>query len=296
MAVHEPVRAAIGKFVEVVDFALALWLLLLFPDGRFRPRWTRVLAVCWLLVGAGSLFLPGSALDMQTWPTALDACFIPVCVLLALVAQVSRYQRISGPAERQQTKWFAVGLAIIMFDFAIIGNVLTPYLPLTWPAASPTRMLLADVLLYTEHNVAFLVFPLALGIAILRHHLWDIDVLINRALVYVSLSAILAGIYIGGVAGSQSVVQATIGETSNVAVAASTLAVAALFQPLRRRVQASVDRRFYRRKYDATRTLTAFGSTLRDETDLGRIQATLLAAVHETMQPAHASLWLRPLD
>jgi hypothetical protein len=232
---------------------------------------------------------------MLAWPTALFAGFIPSCLALAIGAQVWRYRRASGPAERQQTKWFALGLTISMIDFAI-GNVLTDYHSIMWPAVSPARFVLTDLLIYTVHNLAFLAKPLAWTIAILRHRLWDIDVIINRALVYVSLSVALALIYFGGVALSQSVVRAAIGETSNVAVAASTLAVAALFRPLRRQLQATVDRRFYRRKYDATRTLDAFGSTLRDETDLARIQATLLAAVQDTMQPAHASLWLRPLE
>jgi hypothetical protein len=292
---YAPVRATIGLVVELVGFALLLWLVLLFPDGHFRPRWTRALAACWLLVGIGSLFLPGSPLDLLAWPAPLFAGFIPVCIALAVAAQVWRYRRISGPVERQQSKWFAVGILVLLVDFAI-GNVLTNAHALVWPTASPTHMLLADLLLYTEHNLAFLVFPLALAIAILRHRLWDIDALINRALVYVSLSAILATVYFGGVALSQSLVRAVIGQTSHVAVAASTLAVAALFQPLRRRLQAAVDRRFYRRKYDATRTLASFGGALRDETDLNRIQANLLAAVHDTMQPAHASLWLRPLE
>jgi hypothetical protein len=292
---HAPMRGAVGLLLETVAFALLLWLLLLFPDGRFRPRWTVALAAGWLVAGIGSLFLPGSPLDMLAWPTAIFAGFIPSCLALAVGAQVWRYRRISGPAERQQTKWFALGLIITIIDFAV-GNVLTEYRAIQWPAVSPTRFVLTDLLLYSVHNVAILAIPLAWTIAILRYRLWDIDVIINRALVYVSLTATLVVIYAGGVALSQSVVRAAIGETSNVAVAASTLAVAALFRPLRRWVQATVDRRFYRRKYDAARTLDAFGSTLRDETDLGRIQSDLLAAVQDTMQPAHASLWLRPLE
>jgi hypothetical protein len=132
------------------------------------------------------------------------------------------------------------------------------------------------------------------GIAILRYRLYDIDVIINRTLVYSSLTAMLVGLYFGGVVVLQRVFVALAGQQSTLAVVASTLAIAALFNPLRRRVQTFVDRRFYRRKYDATRTLAAFNSRLREETDLDSLSGEVLGVVRETMQPEHASLWLRP--
>jgi hypothetical protein len=292
MAVAEPVRAAIGKLVELVGFTLALWLLFLFPDGRFRPRWSRVVAMAWLLAGIGALLLPGTPLDMLSWSLLLSAAFIPICAALAIAAQGWRYRHISSPVERQQTKWFALGLTIVLIEFSI-GNVLTSYAPLAWPAASPTQVVLTDLILYTIHSLAFLTIPLSLAVAVLRYRLWDIDVLINRALVYGGLSATLVGVYLGSVVLVEALVRAASGQGSNLAIAVSTLATAGLIQPLRRRIQATVDRRFYRRKYDATRTVAAFGAALRDETDLGRIQTSLLAIVEETMQPAHVSLWLR---
>jgi hypothetical protein len=142
--------------------------------------------------------------------------------------------------------------------------------------------------------LSFMLLPLSIGVAVLRSHLFDIDVLINRTLVYGSLTATLVALYFGGIVALQRLFVVLTGERSTLAVVVSTLAIAALFNPLRRRVQSFIDRRFYRRKYDARKTLEAFSSKLRDETDLETLNKELVGVVRETMQPAHASLWLRP--
>jgi hypothetical protein len=142
--------------------------------------------------------------------------------------------------------------------------------------------------------LTFVGVPIAVGIAILKHRLYDIDVVINRALVYGPLTALLAAAYVVGVVSLQAVLRVLTGQESTLAIVASTLVIAALFGPLRRRVQGFVDRLFYRRKYDARKTLEAFSARLRDETDLEALDAHLLSAVTQTLQPEHVSLWLRP--
>jgi hypothetical protein len=206
------------------------------------------------------------------------------------VAQLYRYARISDRTQRQQTKWVVFGVAI-----AIAGALTTIFtvgaavdLPSEDVGPKMLSMLLMD---------AFgLLIPLSLGVAVLRARLFDIDVIINRTLVYGSLTAILALVYFGGVTMTQSVLQTLTGqeELPQLAIVASTLVIATLFNPLRRRIQSFIDRRFYRSKYDAGKTLEGFSARLRDETDLEALHDDLVGVVRETMQPASVSLWLRP--
>jgi hypothetical protein len=203
---------------------------------------------------------------------------------------VLRYRR-SGSEEREQIKWiaFAGSFVGLMSVITVFSTLIFEPLFLDSTGTQPLWVgVLQDVEL-----LSFAGIPVAVGIAVLRYRLYDIDLLINRALVYAPLSAMLALIYVGGVVGMQAVFRAITGQESTLAVVASTLAIAALFNPLRRRVQTFVDRRFYRRKYDAAKTLAAFNSRLREETDLDSLSDEVLGVVRETMQPAHASLWLR---
>jgi hypothetical protein len=154
-----------------------------------------------------------------------------------------------------------------------------------------TRIELDTELLFA---LSIALFPAAIAVAIFRHRLYDINVILNRALVYGSLTVTLGLVYIGGVVGLQYVFRTLTGGESQLAIVASTLAIAGLFVPLRRRVQSFIDRRFYRRKYDATKILEAFGTRLRNETDLEQLNTELLAVVSTTMQPEHVSLWLKP--
>jgi hypothetical protein len=180
-------------------------------------------------------------------------------------------------------KWF-VYVTVVLVGGSILTSVIGVATGLRW----------LEHLSFALSMVALVGLPVAVGIAIFRYRLYDIDVVINRTLVYGPLTALLVLFYLGGVVSLQFVFRALTGQESQIAIVASTLAIAALFNPLRKRVQAFVDRRFYRRKYDARKTLEAFSATLRDETDLDALSGALVGVVRETMQPAHVSIWLRP--
>jgi hypothetical protein len=253
-----------------------------FPNGRFVPRWTRWLAIAVALLFVPDIFFPAE----EIWPIVR----LPFLGFLGslVVAQVYRYRRVSGPAERQQTKWVVFGVAVALVGFAALITLVN--LVLSPRSLGP----LAEMAISTCVYGLIALIPLSIGVAILRSGLYEIDVIINRTLVYGALTATLVGVYFGGIVVLQRVFVALTGEQSTLAVVASTLAIAALFNPLRRRIQGFVDRRFYRRKYDARKTLGAFSVKLRDETDLNALGDDLINVVRETMQPAHVSLWLRP--
>jgi hypothetical protein len=191
--------------------------------------------------------------------------------------------RYAGRVERQQIKWFAYATMVVISG-VILKNVVYPVVSVTW--------LWWVSLILTAVGVTS--SPVAMGLAILRYRLFEIDLIINRTLVYGPLTATLVALYFGAVVLLQRLFVALTGQKSTLAVVASTLLIAALFNPLRRRIQSFIDKRFYRRKYDARKTLEAFSAKLRDETDLEALNNELLGVVRETMQPAHISLWLRP--
>jgi hypothetical protein len=211
-------------------------------------------------------------------------------VVVLMIALIYRYRYASSPLQRQQTKWVIYGGS--MSGIIVVGLTVPLYLfPAFGQAGSFYQLVIAPAYLF----IVF-IFPLSLGLAILRYRLYDIDLLINRTLVYGTLTISLALIYVGLVIGLGSLVRLFTGQLaqSPVVIVVSTLAIAALFQPLRHRTQRVIDRRFYRRKYDAVKTLEAFSATLRNEVDLNKLGEHLLTVVQETMQPAHISLWLRP--
>jgi hypothetical protein len=261
-------------------------LLYLFPDGRFVPRWARLLAV---FVVASNLFLDASPVPISTFPPWMLGALYLVNGGSGVVAQIYRYTRVSGPVQRQQTKWVVFGLAAT--TLVIFGREI-PLLIFPSLSASSSFYFLLSTYAYPP---GLLLIPLTLGIAILRYRLWDIDILINRTLVYGTLTALLALVYFGLVITLQALFKGVTGQVgaSPLVIVISTLAIGALFQPLRRRIQKIIDRRFYRRKYDAARTLAAFSATLRNEVDLNQLSEQLVAVVQETMQPASVSLWLR---
>jgi hypothetical protein len=278
-------------------FLIVMFLLLLFPTGRLpSPRWRPVL---WGAVGYIGFFTlvvwlsPVSAdtrlqefvrnplgLEIAIMNLLVDLLYltIPLLVVVSGTAVIARFRRSRGD-ERQQLKWFAYAVAVMVVVFVI------------WFSLELAGLVPLSALAFT---VPLLGLPIAVGIAILKYRLYDIDVVINRTLVYGTLTATLAATYFGGVVLLQGAFRALTGQESQLAVVASTLLISALFGPLRRRVQAFIDRRFYRGKYDARKTLEAFSAKLRDETDLDALSDNLVGVVRETMQPAHVSLWLRP--
>jgi hypothetical protein len=307
-----PFPAAIGS-LGVWTWAptlglLGIYLILLFPDGRLPSRRWRPLA--WLsgaviiLVSLGTALTPGRLPDLggvrnpfglEEYPWVADAAqgvtlLLPLCMLASALSLVLRFVR-SGGEEREQIKWLAfaalilgLGSSSFVIPTIILSNNTGGGDPL-W------QNLLEDAVLLSVAGI-----PVAIGFAVLKYRLYDIDVVINRTLVYGALTATLVALYFGGVAATQAIFRALTGQQQQpqIAVVISTLVIAALFHPLRRRIQAFIDRRFYRSKYDAAKTLEDFSAKLRDETDLDALSNDLVGVVRETMQPAHVSLWLRP--
>jgi hypothetical protein len=276
-----------AMFLTLLSGLLFLLVVALFPTGQFVPHW-----MPWLLplsvvsYFTSPLFLDPLALPAPAWLPALGIFLLAALSLLQLAAPIYRYRWMSGPVERQQIKWivYAISLILVVFVAGSLPLLIFPSLD------SPDSLyLLAFTPVYT---LAGVLIPLAFGIAILRHHLWDIDIIIRRTLVYSALTFTLALIYIGCIVVSRSLVAPLTGG-SEVAIVASTLAIAALFNPLRRHFQNLIDRRFYRRKYDAAKTLGAFGATVRDETDLNALTSEMLRVVDHTIQPEFVGLWLR---
>lgn len=290
---------------------LGTFMVMLFPDGRLPSRRWRPLA--W--ISGAVILLVSVALDLSPGPlpdrggvrnplgiggypwlqyvrVAL-VLLLPVCILASALSLISRYRR-SGKEVRQQIKWLAFAASFIGANYLVVlvSQLLVAPDVLLSDGTTPLWVSLEQNLLL----ISFACIPTAIGFAVLKYRLYDIDILINRALVYGMLTASLVLVYLGGVVSSQYALRSLTGGESTLAVVASTLAMAALFNPLRRRMQAFVDRRFYRKKYDAAKTLEAFGARLRNETDLKELSSDLVSVVNETLQPEHASLWLRPRD
>jgi hypothetical protein len=279
----------VGRFVPGMTSAvrlLGIWrypalgaFLLTFPTGRFTPRWSWLVLLLWVVPVALARNFGVSLMLPLIW--------ITLSFGLVLGVQVYRYRHVYGAMQRQQTKWLVLAIAIAV-SFPLVSAVMQ--------ALNPDLSVLVFILNGPQGTTSFLPIAVAVAVALLHYQLYDIDRLINRALIYGSLTATLALLYFAMVLGAQTILQALTGQRGQqpLFIVASTLLVAALFQPLRRRIQALVDQRFYRRRYDATKTLAAFGTALRTETDLAHLSRRLVAVVEETMQPAYVSLWLLP--
>jgi hypothetical protein len=222
---------------------------------------------------------------------------LPLCILASAVSLVLRYRR-SGGGVREQIKWiaFVASLTGLLYLIALISPFIFLAPKMLGGGGSLPPPPLRFEPLFLVAVLGFAGVPVAMGFAMLRHRLYDIDVIVNRTLVYGSLTALLVAVYLGGVATTQAIFRSLTGQEQQpqLAVVVSTLVIAALFNPLRRRIQSIIGRRFYRRRYDAVRTLEAFPARLRDETDLEALNDELVSVVRETMQPTHVSLWLRP--
>jgi hypothetical protein len=266
---------------------LLVLVFLLFPTGQFVPHWMRW-TVAVFLVGDLSFFFPDTPLLPNVSAIQLGWLVVVGELTTVAAAQLYRYRRVSSPRERQQTKWVVFGLAVPITVYMLL-TVLGLFFPML-VERSPLLLLASNEAAFTLP----LFLPLSFGFAILRYRLWDIDSIINRTLVYGTLTVTLTAVYVGLVIGLQTLLRGLISQDNSVAIVLSTLVIAALFQRLRHGIQRSIDRRFYRRKYDSTKIVAAFSATLRNEVDLDLLREQLVKVVQETMQPSHVSLWLRP--
>jgi hypothetical protein len=223
----------------------------------------------------------GSVENLPLFGVLLNGLLV-IAFVGAAASVVVRFRRSRG-VERLQMKWF-VYVTVVLVGGSILTSVIGVATGLRW----------LEQFSFVLSMVALVGLPITVGIAVFRYRLYEIDVVINRTLVYGPLTALLVLFYLAGVVSLQYVFRALTGQESQIAIVASTLLIAALFTPLRRRIQSFIDRSFYRRKYDARKTLEAFSAKLRDKTDLGALNNELVGVVRETMQPAHISLWLRP--
>jgi len=307
-----PYPAAVGslsEFLPPTALLLGTFLILLFPDGRLpSSRWRPVAWLCGTVIAITivvGILVPGPlsevwnvrnpfGLEGQPWLADANEAIgllFPFCLLASASSLLLRYLR-AGEEVREQIKWLDFAASVVALG--VSGAVIHGFI-FSSGASGSTDPLLGNLLEDTI-TLSFAGVPVAIGFAVLKYRLYDIDLIINRTLVYGSLTAILLVAYLGGVTATQTLFQTFTGreDLPQLAIVVSTLVIAAMFNPLRRRVQSFIDRRFYRRKYDARKALEGFSATLRNETELDGLNAELVTVVRETMQPEHVYLWLRP--
>jgi hypothetical protein len=257
----------------------------LFPNGKLVSRW-----IGWTLLALCLIDMAPSFFPTMPFGDLIESIFVLGAFPLVVASVIYRYRRASTPVEQQQAKWVVFGLLVVFVAFMAW---FIPQIILFGSLSQPGS--LYDLIGHPLFTLASLAIPICVTVAILRYRLWDIDVIINKALVYGSLTLLLTALYAGLIVGLESLAGLILDQQANgpLALVISTLAIAALFQPARRRIQLVIDRRFYRRKYNADKTLAGFGAMIRNEVDLSRLCEQLIAVVDETMQSTHISLWLR---
>ena len=295
-------RFSITDFEEIIHQLQAIFLalasimvinlLLIFPNGRFTPRWMKWVALVYyfdlaailLLSGLNNWLGGGLNSTVETFGFLVFIFTFVCCGLLSFAGQIYRYLRVSNPLEKQQSRWVLVSLASIPVYIAfLIFDALTQF-----QSVQPALYAFIDGFLKL---VMATVIPLSTAFAILRYRLWDIDFILRRTLSYSLLTALLGLLYYSAVTLLQNIFSGLSGQASPAVLVISTLAIAALFTPLRNRIQEFIDRRFYRRKYDAEKALAQFAAVARSETDLKKLTRALLEVTEETMQPENSSLW-----
>lgn len=300
----DPVRELLVSSITMIGLTLGVLLLFIFPDGAFIPRWTVLLALGWGALMFMTTYFPASQLSLREWPLGIQLLVLLLFSAIGVYAQIHRYRRFSSPIQRQQTKWAVFGLVLAVsgplayflpfvilpsLQAAVVPNILYQRVGASFFTFSLVFRLSGLTLFY----LILLIFPISFAIAILRYRLWDIDVIINRTLVYGALTATLALIFVIGVASLQALFRFLTGQENQLAIVVTTLGITSLFNPLRIRIQSAIDRRFYRQKYDAERALAKFAVQVRDEVDMDSIAGHALGIVEDTLQPQRAYLWLR---
>ncbi|MBW4436326.1 MAG: hypothetical protein KME04_04290 [Pleurocapsa minor GSE-CHR-MK-17-07R] len=280
--------------LRAASLPLALALLFSFPDGKFAPRWSRWLVAAYTLLTMIYLIFPDFPTNTvygATWRKTLELSFVTATVpfMIGIVAQVVRFRRAS-PEQRSQIKWTALGMTTMVAGTILYYAVYILFPPTALDEGIHRLELLRQLI---QLVLAVIVPSACFMIAIFRYRLWSVNNVIRRTLIYSVLTTILAVIYFGGIILTQQIFRAATGETQDIAIVISTLLIAALFSPIRRRVQNVIDRRLYRRKYDVEKTLAEFQQNLRDEVDMETLKENLVGVVSETMQPDKIALWVR---
>lgn len=284
-----PALAPLFNTLNAIGTALMVLLFFVFPDGRFVPRWTRYVAIPLVVLALADPLLAFVVPPMENAPgTVVGLAALITGIVLGTIAQILRFRSHSNLVQRQQTKWVVFGFLALMLVAVTWSITVELYPPPPGPGRLYFNLLILPVLILLP-----LALPITMTMSILRYRLFDIDIVIKRTAVYGALTIVILIIYFVTVLALQSTFRALTGQGDQLAIVASTLLIAALFNPLRRRIQTAVNRRFFRGDYDAAQALSSFAESVQDEVDIDRMQAALLTTVEETMQPGHVSLWLK---